>query len=327
MLFNTAVALALVLQHQHSSDSLIPADSALKLMRQGGYTMIWRHAETDWSKQDVLGSPDRAQQRNLTTRGETDARAIGAAFTKLGIPVSDVRASQLYRTRETAELAFGRVTVDTLLRQLDATPAQKSLLAAIPAKGTNRVLVTHHFVIERNVAGIRPGDVREGEAVIVRPTDGGVRLVSVVHIPDWERATGGAVVAKRTYMPGASPAATSLLIPTDRSKMGLLHKPEYENAIRYFTAFNQGEYDMRQFLEMRAVPNPQRTIDQRLETYRQLKSEYGGLAMPLGLDIRGDTVVLAMPTVKGDTILLSLRFEPAAPYHLISAAFAHVQRP
>src|SRR5687767_5208273 len=111
MLVNTAVALALVLQHQHTPESLIPADSALKLMRQGGYTMIWRHAETDWSKQDVLGSPDRAQQRNLTARGETDAKAIGAAFKKLGIPVGEVRTSQLYRTRETGELAFGRVLV------------------------------------------------------------------------------------------------------------------------------------------------------------------------------------------------------------------------
>jgi phosphohistidine phosphatase SixA len=329
MLINTAVALALVLQHLHSSspaDSLIPADSALKLMRQGGYTMIWRHAESDWSKQDVLGSPERAQQRNLTTRGETDAKAIGAAFKKLGIPVGEVRTSQLYRTRETGELAFGRVAVDTLLRQLEASQAQKQLLAAKPAKGTNRVLVTHHFVIERNVAGIRPGQVREGEAAVVRPAGDGVQLVSVIKIEDWARATGGAVVAERTYMPGATSVTTSLLVPTDRSKMGKLHQPEYENAIRYFVAFNQGEYDMRQFLELKAVPNPQRTIDQRLETYRQLKTQFGGLAMPIGMDIRGDTIVMGMPTTKGDTIVLSLRLESAEPYRLISASFARAQR-
>lgn len=327
MLFNTAIALALAVQHAHPSDSLIPADSALKLMRQGGYTMVWRHAETDWSKQDVLGSPDRAQQRNLTARGETDAKAIGEAFKRLGIPVGDVRSSQLWRTRETAFHAFGRVTVDTLLRQLDATSEQKQLIAASPAKGTNRVLVTHHFVIEKNVPGVRPGQVREGEAVILRPTDNGVRLVSVIHIPDWARLTNGAVVAQRTYMPGASNAtATGLLVPTDRSKMALLHKPEYENALQYFLAYNQGEADMKAFFEKRAVPNPQRTIEQRLETYRQLKAQLGGLAMPTGVDIRGDTLVLGMPTTKGDTIVLSLRLETQAPYRLISAAFARAQR-
>ena len=337
MLFNTAVALtfaslsasAPILQHPHSSgasEPLISADSALKLMKQGGYTMVWRHAETDWSKQDVLGSPERAQQRNLTGRGETDARAIGAAFKRLGIPVGEVRTSQLFRTRETGELAFGRVTVDTLLRQLDASPAQKALIAAKPAKGTNRVLVTHHFVIERQVPGVRPGLVREGEAVVVRPTADGPQLVSVIRIEDWAGLTGGAVVAERTYMPGATPTTSSLLVPHDRSKMGKLHEPEYENAIRYFVAFNQGEYDMRQFLEMKAVPNPQRTIEQRLETYRQLKAQYGGLAMPIGMDIRGDTVVMGMPTTKGDTIVLSLRLESAAPYRLISAAFAHASR-
>ena len=329
MLITTAVALALAVQHPHSQerqDPLISADSALKLMRQGGYTMIWRHAETNWSAQDVLGSPERAQQRNLTTRGETDAKAIGAAFKRLGIPVGEVRTSQLFRTRETGELAFGRVTVDTLLRQLDASPAQKQLLAAKPATGSNRVLVTHHFVIERNVPGVRPGLVREGEAVVVRPTSDGVQLVSVIHIEDWARATGGAVVAERTYMSGATNATTSLLVPHDRAKMGQLHKPEYENAIRYLVAFNQGEYDMRQFFEIKAVPNPQRTIEQRLETYRQLKAQYGGLAMPIGMDIRGDTVVLGMPTTKGDTIVLSLRFESAAPYRLISAAFAGARR-
>jgi phosphohistidine phosphatase SixA len=326
MLFNTAVALALVLQHQHPPESLVPADSALKLMKQGGYTMVWRHAESDWSSQDVLGSPERAQQRNLTTRGETDAKAVGAAFKRLGIPVSEVRTSQLYRTRETGELAFGRVAIDTVLRQLEASAAQKALIAAKPAKGSNRVLVTHHFVIERNVPGVRPGMVREGEAVVVRPAGDGVELVSVIKIEDWARATGGVVVAERTYMPGASPATTSLHVPTNRANMAKLHQPEYENVIRYFVAFNQGEYDMRQFFELKAVPNPQRTIEQRLEAYRQLKAQYGGLAMPIGMEFRGDTVVMGMPTTKGDTIVLGLRLENVAPYRLISASFTQLQR-
>ena len=42
------------------------------------------------------------------------------------------------------------------------------------------MLVTHHFVIERNVPGITPGQIGEGEAVVVRATrGGGVRLVGI----------------------------------------------------------------------------------------------------------------------------------------------------
>lgn len=330
MLLHTLLALSLLTA---PSDTLIPADSAFKLMRQGGYTMIWRHAETDWLTQDAPGSPERANQRNLTERGVIDATAIGRMFKHANIPVGDVVASPMWRTRETAEHAFGRAKLDTALRTLEATPAQKAMLAAKPARGTNRVLVTHHFIIERHVPGIKPGMVNEGEAVIVRSAADGIQLVSIVKLADWEKATHGTVVANRTTGPAASPAAAAdsrpalhgafQLLKGGFSSLRLLHDDRYINVMRYLEAYNGGEASMRTFLERRAVADSARPIDQRLETYRQLHAQLGALALD-GAELQGDDFVLQTrrTAAKDEVVQLTFRFEKSEPYRLISLKFA-----
>lgn len=320
------------------ADSLVPADSALKLMRRGGYTMIWRHAETDWLTQDAPGSPERAHQRNLTERGVTDAKAIGQMFKHVNIPVGEVVASPMWRTRETAEHAFGaaRVRLDTALRTLEATPAQKAIIAATPAPGTNRVLVTHHFIIERHVPGIRAGMVNEGEAVIVRNDGDAVRLIAIVKLTDWEKATHGTVVASRSTGPAASPAAAAdtrpalhgafQLLKGGFSSLRLLHDDRYVNVMRYLEAYNSGEEAMRNFLERRAVADPARPIDQRLETYRQLHAQIGPLTLD-GAELRGDDFVLQTrrTTAKEEIVQLTFTFEKVEPYRMSSLRFARPQ--
>ena len=330
MLLQTLLALSLA---STQTDSLVTPDSAFKLMRHGGYTMIWRHAETDWLTQDAPGSPDRALQRNLTARGVTDAKAIGRMFKQAGIPVGDVIASQMWRTRETAEHAFGRVRVDSALRTLDQTTEQKALIAATPAKGTNRVLVTHHFVIERNVPGIRPGMVNEGEAVIVRPSTTGIQLVAIVKLADWEKATHGVVVANRVTGPAPSPAAAAEarpplhgafeLLKGGISSLRLIHDDRYTNVMRYMEAYNSGEDAMRNFFEKRAVADSARPIDQRLETYRQLRAQLGALVLD-GAELKGDVFVLQTrrALAKEEIVQLNFRFEPNEPYKLVSLSFA-----
>jgi phosphohistidine phosphatase SixA len=332
MLLHSLLTLSLLTAR---SDSLIPADSAFKLMRQGGYTMIWRHAETDWLTQDAPGSPERANQRNLTERGVTDATAIGRMFKHANIPVGDVIASPMWRTRETAEHAFGRAKLDTALRTLEATPAQKAMLAAKPVRGTNRVLVTHHFIIERHVPGIKPGMVNEGEAVIVSSKSDNIRLIAIVKLVDWEKATHGAVVASRTTGPAASPAAAAdsrpalhgafQLLKGGFSSLRLLHDDRYINVMRYLEAYNSGEASMRTFFEKRAVPDTARPIDQRLETYRQLQAQLGALALD-GAELQGDAFVLQTrrTAAKDEVVQLTFRFEKIEPYRLISLKFARV---
>jgi phosphohistidine phosphatase SixA len=336
MLLHALLALPLLAT---SADTLIPADSAFRLMRRGGYTMIWRHAETDWLTQDAPGSPERAHQRNLTDRGVTDARAIGQLFRHANIPVGEVVSSPMWRTRETAEHAFGagRVRLDTALRTLEATPAQKAMIAAKPGPGTNRVLVTHHFIIERHVPGVRPGMVNEGEAVIVRNDGDAIRLVAVVKLADWEKATHGTVVAQRTTGPSASPAAAAdarpalhgafQLLKGGFSSLRLLHDDRYVNVMRYLEAYNGGEEAMRNFLERRALADPARPLEQRMEAYRQLRAQLGPLTLD-GAELREDDFVLQTrrTTAKDEIVQLTFRFEKAEPYRMAALSFARPQR-
>jgi hypothetical protein len=79
-------------------------------LRQGGYVIYFRHAETDQSQTDAspLNFQDCSTQRNLNEQGRAEARAIGVAFLTLGIPIDRVLTSKYCRTRETTLLAFGK---------------------------------------------------------------------------------------------------------------------------------------------------------------------------------------------------------------------------
>src|SRR5262249_58631785 len=117
--------------------------------------------------------------------------------------------SQMVRTRETAECAAGTDAISMALRVFPTTDETAAIVAAAPKPGTNRLLVTHHFVIEKLVPGIKPGDVGESEAAVVRPTgDGKVALVGRITLGDWERLAGvpQSVPAKQ----GGPPATLAL---------------------------------------------------------------------------------------------------------------------
>jgi phosphohistidine phosphatase SixA len=140
-------------------------------LREGGLTLVMRHATTESAidRQERLGSC--ALQRNLTDAGRAQARAIGEALRSLDVPIGDVRASPMCRTRETAELAFGRARIDRSL----VTPGVigtvagddrraerlRALVREPVAPGANRVLVTHTGNI-----GALGQSVAEGELLL-----------------------------------------------------------------------------------------------------------------------------------------------------------------
>ena len=137
---------------RHATPTLAGARSAERAA-PGGYVLYFRHTATDFGQNDeqMTGFEDCANQRNLTDGGRADARAIGAAIRSLGIPIGDVLASPFCRTRETAELIFGRATV--VARRCAAGPRRpkrgryaelKLLLArnACPATSTSRSRAT-----------------------------------------------------------------------------------------------------------------------------------------------------------------------------------------
>ena len=145
-------------------------------LREGGLVVYLRHAATDRSEEDTDTSnlENCATQRNLTAEGREQARAIGRAFRELDIPVGDVLASEYCRTRETAELAFGSVTLDPDLTGFpnegdpgyqERVRRTRELLRTKPAPGTNTILVAHIKNIEA-ATGI---SIEEGELAVFLP--------------------------------------------------------------------------------------------------------------------------------------------------------------
>jgi phosphohistidine phosphatase SixA len=324
-----AHALATLLVAVSPPDSLLTPDSLLVELRRGGYTIVWRHAATDRSVQEPMNyqNTPRFQQRNLTDQGIADAKAVGIIFKSYEIPIGEVLSSPMFRTRETAEYAFGRVADTPLLRQVDPSPEQRRLIAATPAPGTNRVLVTHHFVIERNVPGIKPGQIGEGEAVVVRGIRGdSVQLMGIFKMADWARlgakagtapspALGGHGAAPQ-HRPPTQATIGPLVIPA------LLESRERAAIAEYFRVFNSGDAPrMQRFYEQSVVPNPERTMEQRMEVYSRLKEQLGTLSIVSAEVVEGGRVAVKVESSAGAPATITFGVEPQSPYRLASISF------
>ena len=166
---------------------LDPYAALLADLRQGGYVLYLRHAETETALEaEVHDLGDCNWQRNLSEYGREQAVAIGARFRELGIAFSRIEASPFCRTRETAELAFGRSPVlnrdlyyhaSQTLPEIDATTEKlKARLGKRPADG-NLALVGHAPTM-REAAKV---ELPEGHGALVRPNgDGTFRVVARV---------------------------------------------------------------------------------------------------------------------------------------------------
>src|SRR3954467_13190806 len=112
-------------------------------LRSGGYSVILRHARTDYSVQEAQGTVpvERSAQRNLSDDGIRDAALMGVVFRKYGISFAEIIASPMFRTVETAEMAAGKPTTTMLLRVFPTTAEQAAFVKTPPKPGTNRLLV------------------------------------------------------------------------------------------------------------------------------------------------------------------------------------------
>jgi broad specificity phosphatase PhoE/predicted small lipoprotein YifL len=180
------------------NDQPLPGLSAvLDDLRRGGLVVYFRHAITEQA-----GATDEASdlarcetQRNLSAAGRAQSEEIGKAIRSLRIPVGAVEASPFCRTRDTAQLAFGRfeakeglyfvISTDAAQTQRLAAALRK-MLSTPPAQGTNTILVSHSANL-REAAGIfaKP----EGAAYVFRPLpDGRFEPIAKILPEDWSRA-------------------------------------------------------------------------------------------------------------------------------------------
>jgi virginiamycin B lyase len=181
-------------------------------LREGGYVIYFRHAATDFSEEDTdtRNLQNCRTQRNLTSQGRADARAIGRAFRRLRIPVGAVLASRYCRTRQTALLAFGRVRTTMDLTSLPSASTERErdrrvaalrrLLATPPRRGVNHVLVAHLF----NIQAAANVSLDEGEAAVFAPRGGTrFRLVARIRPEKWaaypRRLAASAALRIREY--------------------------------------------------------------------------------------------------------------------------------
>jgi len=165
----------------------------LAALKAGGLVLYFRHASTDFGQNDdeMTGYEDCARQRNLTDAGRAEARTIGAAIARLGVPVGDVLASPFCRTMETARLIFGRATATPAVRggpasgvAPDRYAGLRQLLSTAPPPGTNVAIVSHGNPF-RAVAG--ESYLAEGEAAVIRPLGSdGFRIVARIAKDGWD---------------------------------------------------------------------------------------------------------------------------------------------
>lgn len=290
-------------------------EELMEALRSGGYTILLRHGASDHSfQEDRTTVPvERSQQRNLVDLGVAQGRRMRRVLEAFHVPIGEIVSSPMYRTRETAEYAAGtpRLTMD--LRSWPSTPAQAELVKAAPPKGTNRLLVTHHFVIETHAPGIRPGDIDEGEGVVLRPDGaGGVTLVGRLKNADWialdpvaatAAPSGASSPAKGS---GGYGAAASAEVAFPATTAGQL-------AAAYVAAYNSGDNTrMQSFLETSLRPvegQTPRPMAERLASYRQLFEQFGTLRVT-AVTATGDDLVEVEATGSAGPVQLSVRSQP-----------------
>jgi broad specificity phosphatase PhoE len=168
-------------------------------LRGGGLVIVLRHGATfpDQADTDPLNFDNISAQRNLNDQGKALAKAFGESLRQAGVPVGKVYTSKYNRAYETAVIAgFKDIekTADITEGGLVVSPnenarraaAFRKMLATAPAPGTNTILVTHQPNI---IAALGKDwfDVKEGEASIFRPENGGYTLIARVQMDEWPR--------------------------------------------------------------------------------------------------------------------------------------------
>ncbi len=163
-----------------------------RLLRNGGYTIYFRHAATEpnSNESNTAADDDCMRQRNLSAAGREQSRGIGTAIRKLNIPIGRVIAGPLCRTRETARLIFGRTQIDPEVRgggfgQSDYPGLRALVSAAVPA-GINQAIVGHGGQFQKMARTV--DELGEGDAAIIKGLgDDKFEIVTLVRGEEWAK--------------------------------------------------------------------------------------------------------------------------------------------
>jgi len=93
----------------------LKGEQIIRALKGGGYTLLFRHtarATNVTEFNDLIVLADCSTQIPLTELGRAQARSVGEAMRKLGIPIGETIASPFCRTMETARLIAGNARAD-----------------------------------------------------------------------------------------------------------------------------------------------------------------------------------------------------------------------
>jgi len=179
-----------------ASGQPLPGPALVKALRDGGYVLVMRHAHAP----DAPPSPQDADpgnttgERQLDAAGQSAARAMGAALRALQLPIGAVWSSPTYRARQTARLAG--LPKPKIAEQLgdnghsmqaaasDRADWLRALADRRPRTGTDTVVVTQYPNIKA-AFGEEAAEMKDGEALVLRPARSGPRLVARVTMDRW----------------------------------------------------------------------------------------------------------------------------------------------
>lgn len=174
------LTLALAAGAQLISASAAQADeAAIKAMSPGGHAIVMRHAKVSGHSKALVLDPDGncANEDNLSDEGRAQAQRLKAMLDKAGVKFEAVLTSPFCRARDTAQLAFGKASVDPNLTALEIgtreqaqarTRQMTERLDRHAGKG-NIALVTHR----PNIDALTMELVEEGEALVAKIQPGG----------------------------------------------------------------------------------------------------------------------------------------------------------
>lgn len=166
----------------------------IKELKSGGYVIFMRHAATEEGRDETEVDLENCEtQRNLSEKGLKQAKTIGSAIKKLGIPVGDVHTSPYCRCVDTASAVFGQAQTRPELTYAAALESEEEraeysdtllqLLSVTPEEGANTVIVSHSVNLEE-ATGILPKP--EGAIYVFKPTEEGYEHVGEIKPDFWD---------------------------------------------------------------------------------------------------------------------------------------------
>ena len=161
-------------------------------LQTGGYIIYMRHGMTNHEQKDnTQDFNDCTQQRNLSNSGREQLEIIAKAIRVLKIPIGDVLSSPYCRAKQTADITFGKFTVEPKL-QFSISKNQeesqrlgeqlKQMMHQASTEKYNAVFVGHTSNL-RDGLGIWPKP--EGVIVVFQKQQGKLLFLGMIKPSEW----------------------------------------------------------------------------------------------------------------------------------------------